>query len=360
MRDVYHYRGSNAKELCGGYASVVKEEFYDGDLDTEPHDAMNVRMEKALADPISLLRITSNVGISFRRNWKHIRVNKVGVRVIWFIRAGSLKLTKSQGPCNVSANECIIMDSSQPFFAQTMLDPTGKFEAIQAIVPSSMFFSHLPIADGYDQPFAVDAEGSHIIEKLLDLFFGEDDYICPRMAEPLAVAFLSAIADKLDEIVAPASTCRQKLADRRLADIEACITRNLTNPDLTYDDVAVRCGISPRYLCYVLKANSTSFSHLLWSKRLPLARDWLGKQEMKEYPIQEIAYRAGFKSAAHFSRMFRAGFGISPKEYRAAALLAASNAMAQCVAPIPMQADCTLYRQPGGVDFAMELQGEAA
>jgi transcriptional regulator GlxA family with amidase domain len=67
----------------------------------------------------------------------------------------------------------------------------------------------------------------------------------------------------------------------------------------------------------VLKANNTSFSDLLWSQRLPKARDWLVTDSFRRYPIHKIASMAGFKSAAHFSRMFKSAYHVAPKEYRA-------------------------------------------
>jgi transcriptional regulator GlxA family with amidase domain len=33
--------------------------------------------------------------------------------------------------------------------------------------------------------------------------------------------------------------------------------------------------------------------------------------------VKEVAWRSGFTSAAHFSRMFRQRFGATPKEYAA-------------------------------------------
>ena len=50
---------------------------------------------------------------------------------------------------------------------------------------------------------------------------------------------------------------------------------------------------------------------------MPKARDWLVSPKTRDYPIHEIAYMSGFKSAAHFSRMFRATYGMPPREYRA-------------------------------------------
>jgi AraC family transcriptional regulator, positive regulator of tynA and feaB len=32
--------------------------------------------------------------------------------------------------------------------------------------------------------------------------------------------------------------------------------------------------------------------------------------------IEQIAYRNGFNDAAHFSKSFRARYGVSPREYR--------------------------------------------
>jgi transcriptional regulator GlxA family with amidase domain len=50
---------------------------------------------------------------------------------------------------------------------------------------------------------------------------------------------------------------------------------------------------------------------------LPKAREWLVADSFQRYPIHKIATMAGFKSAAHFSRMFKSTYSVSPKEYRA-------------------------------------------
>lgn len=320
MRTLFNFRGSDAHEMRQSYSRVVREEFYDGELSTDTTDVLDLRVEKALGDPIGLLRVRSNVGISYRRTWSHIRGNNVGVRVIWFIRRGSLKLVRSQNSCSVSTSECAILDSGQPFFAQATPDAEGVFDATQAVVPARLFFSHLPGAVEFDQPFTIDSEDHKFIGKLLDLLMGEGEHITKSAAEPLVAAFLEALASNINALTTPLANRKEKLVDKRLADIEAYITKHVTDPDLMYDDVAINCGISPRYLCYVLKANNTSFSNLLWGQRLPLAREWLAKPELQDFPIQEIAFRAGFKSAAHFSRMFRAAYQVSPKEYRSMAL----------------------------------------
>lgn len=325
MRTVYTYNGDNAIEFKREYSNVVREEFYDGDMDLDPVSNLNVTVEKALSRPMVLLRLRTNTGISFRRSWTHIRAKNIGIRVIWFVQRGSLKLVRSRHSCTVAAGEAGILDSGLPFFAHAIPDEEGVFEATQAIVPAYLFLSHLPAALEFDRPFTLFSTGKHVVAKLLEILFGEGDKLGSNAIDPLVIAFLEALADDINQQTVVGGSRRQSVVDKRLADIEAYIMKNLTDPELSYDEVAAKCGISPRYLCYVLKANDTSFSNLLWSQRLPKARDWLASPALQDHPIHEIALMAGFKSAAHFSRMFKAHYTCSPKEFRRNALMEATH-----------------------------------
>ena len=80
--------------------------------------------------------------------------------------------------------------------------------------------------------------------------------------------------------------------------------------------VAEGCGISPRYISFLLQLHCVSYSNLIWEKRLKLAAAWLLSSKSATVPISEIAYSVGFKSTAHFSRMFKREFGMSPRDYR--------------------------------------------
>jgi AraC family transcriptional regulator, positive regulator of tynA and feaB len=47
-----------------------------------------------------------------------------------------------------------------------------------------------------------------------------------------------------------------------------------------------------------------------------MAEAWLKDPAMQHHLVCEIAYLVGFKSSAHFSRMFKTRFGVAPREYR--------------------------------------------
>jgi len=318
MHTLYSYRGGDAEEMRRSYDKIVRQEFYDGDLELDPAENYDITIQKAIAHPITLTRFVMRSGVSFRRSWNHIRANKVGLRVLWFIRQGSLRIVRSRTSCVAvaQAGQCVLLDSGAPFHARATTSAEGVFDSVQAIIPAHLFLTHLPVAAKFYSTFEIREGESEVIAKLLDLMFGEGDHLSRNAIEPLVAAFLELVSDSIRQ-VAEGAVHRQTVVDKRLADIEAYILRNLTNPDLNYDEVATGCGISPRYLCYVLKANNTSFSHLVWSQRLPMAREWLTSEAMRDYPIHEIAFSAGFKSAAHFSRMFKATYGCSPKELRA-------------------------------------------
>ncbi|MCW1385021.1 AraC family transcriptional regulator [Novosphingobium sp. KCTC 2891] len=315
MEQVFSSTRVSSAEAFQAYAAVARREFYDGDLKCLDDNFSNVEMEKALSSPVSITRICSSSDLSYRRGTQHIRNNRVGLRVIWFARKGAIKIVRANGTCEIAAGSAGILDSSAPFQATLRRNGEDRHESIQIIVPPDMFLMHLQEAERLFTPFDLQSAEGMAALRLLDVILDYGDRLGDHAARHLVGGLLESIADHLrsSKMEMPR---RQKLVDRRLADIENYIMMNLTDPDLSYDKVAANCGISPRYLCYLLKANNTSFSELVWKNRLPKARDWLLSPKTRDHPIHEIAYMSGFKSAAHFSRMFKAAYGIPPREFR--------------------------------------------
>src|SRR3546814_10173439 len=100
-------------------------------LETDPADTPDVTFDKALGFPISLTHLTCRASVAYRRSWRHIRNNKVGVRVIWFVRKGSLKIARSQGTCTSEDGEAGIIESNAPIHANIHCDENGLHEPFQ-------------------------------------------------------------------------------------------------------------------------------------------------------------------------------------------------------------------------------------
>jgi AraC family transcriptional regulator, positive regulator of tynA and feaB len=297
------------------WAEMARREFFDGDLEADQSEEPAFTFGKALEFPVSLIHFTAHVSMGYRRSWQQIRHNRVGSRLIWVVRRGAVDTVSSAGPFAIKAGEAGIINSNMPFHQRISCDADSVFESFLVTVPAQLFLTHLPEAESFNGRFSLNTSDGNIAHGLLDLMAGEGERLSRRTAKPLAESFLEAIGD-CTGCRQNGKPQRQRLVDRRLADIENYILRNLTDPDLRYDKVAAGCGISPRYLCYLLKANNTSFSDLLWKSRLPRARDWLVSPATRDRHINEIAFMSGFKSAAHFCRMFKATYGCSPREYR--------------------------------------------
>lgn len=317
MQRLFCTKGRTAPEVSDYWAPIAAREFYDGTVEFDAPGTPDFSFDKALSYPVSLTKLSSTSGISYRRTRQDIRKNNVGFRVIWFVRRGSLQIVRSQGTCDVDEGYAAIVDSGAPFYNRVTPDSQGVHESCQLIIPASLFLTHLQEADKLAAPFSLNTPEGQVVLHLLDLLIRDGENLSRRTALPLSESLLEAIADCMGYRSASLPR-RQRLVDKRLADIENYILMNLSDPDLCYDRVAASCGISPRYLCYVLKANNTSFSELLWKNRLPKARDLLVAPATRDYPIHEIAFMSGFKSAAHFSRMFKAAYGCPPREFRMA------------------------------------------
>lgn len=309
------FSGTSGRALPS-YEALIRREFYDGDLASESGDFTGVDFEKALNGPLSVTRITTRNELSFRRAPQHIRKNRVGLRVLWFALTGSVRIVRATGTTEITAGSAGFVDSGIPFSATLKRSPDGYHSSYQVIIPPDLFMSHLHEAERLSEPFSLETGEGHAVRALLETLSKYGDRIGDKTADLLSRSLLEATADHLRNsgISLPR---RQNLVDRRLADIENYIKMNLADPELSYDKVAVSCGISPRYLCFLLKANNTSFSEQVWKNRMPKARDALISSKTRDYPIHEIAYMSGFKSAAHFSRMFKATYGVPPREYRA-------------------------------------------
>jgi AraC family transcriptional activator of tynA and feaB len=332
MQTAYAYSGRDIAESRRGLTVMCRNEFTEGDIEIEPPAGeVQAFIRKSLVRPILMMRSMNGTGISFRRCWHHIRSTRAAVRLLYFIYQGELRVVTSAGSYTAGPGQCAIINADEPFLSRTLVGNRSSFECALAVVPEHLVLSHLPWARYCNSSFEVGAGYRSVVTSLLDLLCFEGPRLRPKTAEPLVEAFLHSISDSVGDC-AVAWVRPDSVVDKRFADIQACIQKYLTAPDLTCDRVAALCGVSPRYVCYVLRARDTSFSELLWTQRLSKSRDWLVSESFQRYPIHKIASMAGFKSAAHFSRMFKSTFGAPPNEYRAS-----------CT---PASADTTGWRRP--------------
>ncbi|WP_280242273.1 helix-turn-helix domain-containing protein [Nocardia abscessus] len=123
------------------------------------------------------------------------------------------------------------------------------------------------------------------------------------------VDLLSALL--ADDFGTPESLPHQAL----LVQAKAFIDDHLGDPDLTPDVVAAAVHISTRYLQKLFSADGRPVASWIRQRRLDQCRRELSSA--RAIPsISAVGRKCGFPDPAHFSRVFKAQFGISPGEFR--------------------------------------------
>jgi AraC-like DNA-binding protein len=145
---------------------------------------------------------------------------------------------------------------------------------------------HLDDCDG--------AAGAHLAGAVMDLL----------------TATLAARLDRGEDV--GADTRRRALLLR----VRAFIDQHLGDPRLNPSSIAAAHYISLRYLHKLFETEQTTVAESIRRRRLEGCRRDLRDPAMSDQPVNAIAARWGLTSAAHFSRAFRAAYGVSPVEYR--------------------------------------------
>ena len=135
----------------------------------------------------------------------------------------------------------------------------------------------------------------------LDFYTGCNDYAQLRA---MMTRFIQLYNGLLEQISRSGS-------NRLILSIRSAIHADLRNASLSH--VADTLNMSPSYISMIFKEKTgQNFKDYLLSTRMNRAKRLLRQGE----PIYEIARQLGYEDAEHFSRRFRARFGLSPAAYR--------------------------------------------
>jgi len=305
----------NFRECQDKFRGERDQEYYRGDFWIEDASNVEVRSERKAVGAISTIRQRSASNLFFRRSRQHIREDATDLAILWFVKHGELAFSNQCGNKVAKPGDFAITRSMSPFFIECRTDGDGLHELLHVTVPTHILRAHIQQDFSTGLFMAVERPELAIAENILTDVFDDDGGLTEESSRLLVETAFGLIGNavRASEEALPA---RQSIADRRLAEVLRFIEVHLSDPQLSTAMVAKGCGISPRYLSFLLRLKETSFSELVWEQRLAKARDWLSTSDPRDISISEIAYGVGFKSPAHFSRMFKRVFGANPREYR--------------------------------------------
>ncbi|MER7670124.1 helix-turn-helix domain-containing protein [Kitasatospora sp. NPDC096128] len=94
------------------------------------------------------------------------------------------------------------------------------------------------------------------------------------------------------------------------------IDLHLGDPEMSPETIARALHISVRYLHRLFEGEEVTVGRLIQRRRLDECARELARRSRTAPTVSAVAQRWGFVNPAHFSRAFRAAYGVSPREWR--------------------------------------------
>lgn len=125
---------------------------------------------------------------------------------------------------------------------------------------------------------------------------------------------LEAVVDLLGKATRPTWTLARGKA-KLFDDIVRHIDHELDDPELDPTSIAQRHGCSVRSLQVLFAERQLTVAGFIRQRRLERCRQALSTDDSSGH-IGNLALHWGFGDAAHFSKLFKATYGVSPRQYR--------------------------------------------
>lgn len=292
--------GVRALQVWGGELLLSK------DAQIMIHDSLN--------SPVIISRWALSGRAYYHRPAKLVRKHERRSFVISFCDRGLVNLIPSERSDTISDGYFTVTKYSNAYSA-TLLAEDGEIMVTRmAVIPDHLLLPELSHKAFLGRPVS-SKEGLGLAAKqALDILLDHGKTLSNEMRDAATDLFLKLVAGTLNSRSGPHRLVSGR--SKRFDEIFQYMSENAGNPNLNAATVARHFRISPRYLSNVLSSNGEVFPSLLRKLRVELSMKLLCGLESGSHNITEVATLSGFKSSSHFSRVFRALEGCSPKEYR--------------------------------------------
>jgi AraC-like DNA-binding protein len=230
--------------------------------------------------------------------------------------SGRSELTQDSRVARFEPGGIAVCSSARPF----RLHFEGDFARTVLTVPADELRRQLPNIDALTAT-NLDGGGAagRLFVQMAHHCMGTDIGALPaEAAEHAAGALIELLASTLSCHRMEDSRTRPQMARFHLARIKQHARAHLHDPALSVASVSAAVRLSPSHVHRLFAGESQTFTAWLWSCRLLACKARLDDAAHDHLRVTDIAFSHGFNNSAHFSKSFRAKFGIAPRECRAA------------------------------------------
>ncbi|BCH21495.1 helix-turn-helix domain-containing protein [Mesorhizobium sp. L-8-3] len=212
---------------------------------------------------------------------------------------------------HVGANQIFLVDTSKPFWIET-----DDIWTRSVYLDSSFWREVFPERDFYTATaLSCDVGMGRICRDLIEQIFIYARDCPPHLVNRMAGTLADLLATSMVADIA-AGPEHGNATNVALDRIKTFMRENLADPELDCSAVAAHMGVSVRHVHSIFAQTGKSVMRWVWDERLRRIAREISLPAIEGKPVSAIAFEWGFREAAHFSRQFKARYGVSPTEYR--------------------------------------------
>lgn len=263
----------------------------------------------------AVLTISSNNGVTTWRTARQIAQSKDSIFICTQI-SGSTRISQNGRDALLQSGDLTLVDNAAP---SGFVSSIGSKKLVIELDRRSFEARLGRIAQWTTR--CIDGSGGAgvLVSNFIQLL--------PAQLSLLSDTAQSQISHQLIDLMALALTESDGNATARssgrlisLLRLKAVVDANLTNTNVTCEELAAAAGISVRYANQLLESEETSLQRLLFSRRIAKCQEALADPAQMPRLISDIAYSWGFGDVSHFGRLFKSVTGLTPRSYRLQAL----------------------------------------
>lgn len=236
-----------------------------------------------------------------------VKTSPADTIVFCLLNKGDAFFYSSQGVNSLVGSEAILYDTDSPF----MYGFKSSMEQFIFDIPREEFYRMTGL-EGLSEPMFFRNQDNLMLNVSRRIFASTIQSV--RKGKSIAAKKVEhTFGDVFRQLINPASENPENAYFMAATDF---VRSHAHLPNIAVKDVADAVGISERHLSRIFAARELSVGKYISDTRLDIAYRLLTGEHSKGLSIGQIAQDVGFGHSSHFSRAFKAKYGMSPREAR--------------------------------------------
>ncbi|MFI6123350.1 helix-turn-helix domain-containing protein [Streptomyces sp. NPDC051064] len=274
---------------------------------------------RLVTDRVGTLRVSTVEADAhrIRRTKAHIARSPEPLVAVGAQVTGRTVLVQAGRQVTADQGDLFVYDTSRPYF----LERPESFSAHVVLIPRRMLDLPDEALDGViGTTFGTEQGCAAVLKPVLTTLVSSahrySAFATGGLVNGLIDLFSTLVTERYEGLAEGAGTTRDHVVQR----VREHIDQHLGEPDLSPESVARAHRISVRYLHRLFEDEGITVGRLIQRRRLERCAHELARRSRTMPTVSAVAQRWGFVNPAHFSRVFRGAYGLSPREWRALGL----------------------------------------